>query len=159
MTGTNELDDRDRAVLLYKAGLSASAVGESLGVSGQTVLNWLRGRGEDVRDRGRAVDVTPAERQVAIALYRAGESPKRIAEFYGVGEKTVRSWVRKANAVDVAEILQRPTYDGEVRTKVVLEVAGGCPVAKVVAKFGVPRSTVYRWVTEHAGEPEGQQPN
>jgi AraC-like DNA-binding protein len=77
----------DQLVAKYEAGATVLELGELLGISRQTVGNYLRQRGIDTRPRGLA----PEDVGAAAVLYQRGWSLARIADRFDTSPNTVRS--------------------------------------------------------------------
>ena len=86
-----------RAIHLYEIHRSTYTVGELVGVSDMTVLNWLRARGVDTTD-ARAYDDKTRKKALRL-LERPGATHTSVAEQIGCSEKTVLNWARAAQGI------------------------------------------------------------
>jgi transposase-like protein len=84
---------------MYQNGQPAWRVAAELGVATNTVLNWVRRAGHEVRPRGHGdYRRSPHDGVVArkaVAAYLGGSTASQVAASIGVSPNTVLNWVRR----------------------------------------------------------------
>lgn len=87
-------DDKERALKLYKAGMSGPEVEGVTGVKKGTVQKWARQEGI-VRDRS-SIELTEKEKKEIIYLYRKGQSStNQISAMMDIPKHQVFYFLRK----------------------------------------------------------------
>ncbi len=93
-TVSRPLDD-PRYAPLYLSGLSGTQVAAACGVSGATVIRWLRRAGVPVRPRGRPLRMAPeVSRDDILALLQAGLTYARAAAKLGMSLRALDNRAR-----------------------------------------------------------------
>jgi transposase-like protein len=87
---------KQKAVELYKSGLSVNKIALELGVSKWTVRQWLRKAGVTVRDMRKP----PELKAKAVEMLMAGVPAKQVAKILNVSYQTVMKWKHEAGLVD-----------------------------------------------------------
>jgi len=89
----------DDAIELYKGGMSLKSVGKQLGVSPNSVLNWLSAAGVKTRNTADLNTTNKDIKNKAISLYQEGMSTIETGKKIGVAGTSVTRWIKEAGLV------------------------------------------------------------
>ncbi len=127
---------------MYLAGTSAVDVGRKFGVSGVTVLRYLRLRGITPRRSGGKFLLGSKVVDAIVKRYLAGENSVQIADTLLCSDQLVRNILRR-NDVTLRHrgpAGQSPEAISEIRRR----RARGEPVASIAADYGLSTARIYQ---------------
>src|SRR3989338_8813729 len=140
---------------VYK-GMGTEKIAEKFGVSHNSVCKWLIKYGIEVRDISEAKlpkGFTKPNKQELKRMYvKERMSSIKIAEKLGVGNATVRDWL-KENEIKTRDRSEARLPEGVTKpTKEELErmyIDEGMSIGKMEKKLGVSKTGVFRWLKEY----------
>lgn len=144
----------DRIVEMYERGLSARAVGRSLGLAGPTIVYVLKNRGVKIRVRGDAGPLQAARDAEIVLLRKQGLSHKEISARLERARHTVSVAIRKAAMPAMVRGLRGPAKSrGSVRSRVyavahLYNTGPGTMSTDLARRIGVGDSTVLKYLRE-----------
>lgn len=142
----------------YRAGSTASEIGERRNASCETILSILKRRNVRRRRPGPPKKINSQQRRQIAKRYQSGSTLQEIGVQYGIGGTTV------ANTLDDANVSRRPPgrkASGNKRPgrprklteqqerEIVRDYRAGEPIAELAEKTGCHRSTVCRILDRH----------
>ena len=100
---------------------------------------------------GRGWQLTIEQKQEAVERYEAGETPKQIADDFGVSGPAIsalvaRAGVRRRHRPHIAP--GRKRYDDAQRREIARQYGEGVPAAELAAEYATTEQTVYSYAKE-----------
>lgn len=99
--GNKKSQFKDRIIIWYKSGKSATWVGKKINAGPATILRWLREWGLKIRDCGEAYSLMATKNKKAqfkdriITWYKSGNSTIWIAKKVNISVSTISVWLHK----------------------------------------------------------------
>jgi transposase-like protein len=140
----------EKALKLYIPGEPVSSLARELGVSRQTIVNWMKEAGVYVpvlrsRKTGRSPRMEHLFRE-ALRQYVPGEPIPPLARELGVSDFALVSWLKEAGVYEPAPAGY--SRDEQLYQDVLRRYIPGDPVPPLAKEFGVSVSTIIRWMKE-----------
>ena len=134
----------------FRAGLALRAISEKLNIPFFTVQDWHQRYLKGDRHWAAEDDRNLVLRQTALALFQKGYGYKRASQELNVNVHTMRDWFRmfrRGHPENVFTIRTTVAYDLALRERIVAKRnREGTPYAKLSEEFGIPASTIRKWV-------------